>query len=131
MKAKKKKIVGLTLCSFLLGITVYSGYRTYDTYRQIKESLLLIEDVEALAVDENVHGTMMQYYLNAPKECTITEYYSCKAGITIPNWVPKIGGTACNVDIKIPYESKGTENPCLFTGNKDNYCDYYRCEKNK
>lgn len=34
-----KKVWATSLCAILLGITVYSGYHTYNKYQEINESL--------------------------------------------------------------------------------------------
>lgn len=40
-----KKVWATSLCAILLGITVYSGYHTYNKYQEINESLLTLRDV--------------------------------------------------------------------------------------
>ena len=47
-----KKVWATSLCAILLGITVYSGYHTYNKYQEINESLLTLRDVEAMAGGE-------------------------------------------------------------------------------
>lgn len=125
-----KKVWATSLCTILLGITAYCGYHTYNKYQEINESLLTLRDVEALADKESGTSNERQYYIDNPRPCTITEYFNCHIGITIPDWIPYVGGTSCEADFAIPYESEGMENHCEYTGNKQNFCDYYRCCKN-
>ena len=111
-----KKVWATSLCAILLGITVYSGYHTYNKYQEINESLLTLRDVEAMAGGETGGANGKQYHKDNPLPCTITEYFNCHIGITIPDWIPYIGGTM--------------ENHCEYTGNEQHSCDYYRCRKN-
>lgn len=112
-----KKVWATSLCAILLGITVYSGYHTYNKYQEINESLLTLRDVEAMAGGETGGANGKQYHKDNPLPCTITEYFNCHIGITIPDWIPYIGGTSCEADFAIPYDSKGMENHCEYTGN--------------
>ena len=109
-----KKVWATSLCAILLGITVYSGYHTYNKYQEINESLLTLRDVEAMAGGETGGANGKQYHKDNP----------------LPDWIPYIGGTSCEADFAIPYDSKGMENHCEYTGNEQHSCDYYRCRKN-
>ena len=78
-----KKVWATSLCAILLGITVYSGYHTYNKYQEINESLLTLRDVEAMAGGETGGANGKQYHKDNPLPCTITEYFNCHIGITI------------------------------------------------
>ena len=77
-----KKVWATSLCAILLGITVYSGYHTYNKYQEINESLLTLRDVEAMAGGETGGANGKQYHKDNPLPCTITEYFNCHIGIT-------------------------------------------------
>ena len=57
-----KKVWATSLCAILLGITVYSGYHTYNKYQEINESLLTLRDVEAMAGGETGGANGKQYH---------------------------------------------------------------------
>ena len=42
-------LVGITI----LGISMYAGYKTYETNKQQKEGTLLLTNIEALTLSEN------------------------------------------------------------------------------
>lgn len=64
------------------------------------------------------------------KPCTATEIVTCSIGITIPIWVPEIGGLSCEFDISYPIKVQGSENACTQTGNSSQYCCSYSCRRN-
>ena len=134
LKTKKmktnKKVWAAPLFTILLGITAYCGYHTYNKYQEINESLLTLRDVEVLAQNESGSSSGKQYHIDNPLPCTITEYFNCHIGITIPDWIPYVGGTSCEADFTIPYSSEGTDNLGEYTGNVQHSCDYFRCRKN-
>jgi hypothetical protein len=61
-----KKVWATSLCAILLGITVYSGYHTYNKYQEINESLLTLRDVEAMAGGETGGANGKQYHKDNP-----------------------------------------------------------------
>ena len=44
----------------VLGLSAYTGYRTYDTYHEVSESDLLLANAEALATDDEGGGGLSQ-----------------------------------------------------------------------
>lgn len=86
-------------------------------------------NIEALASDEDSSSSHTKHIDN-PQSCTILETYECIIGFTVPDWVPFIGGFTCEYNYIDEVEFPGTENHCIYTGNKDHTCDYYRCSKN-
>lgn len=88
-----------------------------------------LDKLEAIAGDET-SGTSWKGYVNNSRECVVKEVYECVIGFTIPNWVPYIGGMECYTTYYDEVESPGTINDCIYTGNENQMCDYYRCTKN-
>ena len=130
MRSKKK--IGLSaLGGVLLAVTVFSAYRTYDAYVEKEmENGLLLENAEALALNEGPEQGVRTKSLNNDEPCTVKEAYVCYTGFTIPDWVPYIGGTVCKIDYVDEVEFPGTQNLCFYTGNEKDYCNFYTCWKN-
>ena len=56
----KKKFLAPVLGAVVLGLSAYTGYRTYDTYHEVSESDLLLANAEALATDDEGGGGLSQ-----------------------------------------------------------------------
>lgn len=133
---KKKILIGFAL-TFVVAV---AGWNIIWSLEHDNTLSVALHNLIAIAGDENNQGKdenvdikelYKKNYINeTEKECFITEVYECKFGITIPEWVPIIGGTECSWNSTTEVNAKGKENPCLFTGNPLNACDYYRCRKN-
>lgn len=75
-------------------------------------------------------GRLRQYHVDNHEKCTVKETYNCSIGVKIPSWVPWIGGTTCTYDYIDEVDFPGTQNHCTPSRSKDDYCDYYLCQKN-
>ena len=73
---------------------------------------------------------MIRHQRNDPRECTVKEAYECKLGFTIPDWVPYLGGTDCYIEYVDEVEFPGTQNFCVESSSKYDFCDYFPCQKN-
>lgn len=64
-------------------------------------------------------------YLNNPQPCQGTETRHCSIIVGIP-------GTGYNCDIGFDYtvQFNGTQNYCVYTGNKLNSCSFHVCKRN-
>ena len=96
-------------------------------------------NLDAIAQDENtqeggessdIKEKFKKNYINASESCEIKEVFECNIGLSVPSWVPKIGGIKCEFTYQDEVIFPGTKNDCTYTGNPDNACDYYQCRKN-
>lgn len=102
---------------------------TFDSNMKYnKVSDVLFADLEATANGESAVGK--QYYIDNPLSCTAKEAFQCHYGITIPDWIPYVGGLSCTGTYVKEVEFPGSENHCIYTGVKQHSCDYYRCRRN-
>ncbi|SFK34030.1 hypothetical protein [Proteiniphilum acetatigenes] len=62
--------------------------------------------------------------------CTVTETRTCTIGMTIPEWVPYIGGLRCDIQFDYPVTFHGSQNNCIYTGVPSHYCNPFPCRKN-
>lgn len=125
---------------FLLAVILFAGYTTYCAIQtNSKLANLSLNSVESLARGEDEKDDMNDGetsnniwvgYVNKTENCTIKETYECKIGFTIPDWVPWLGGMSCEFDYIDEVDFPGTRNECIYTGNSNQRCDYYRCTKN-
>lgn len=83
---------------------------------------LHLKEIQALAESEN--SNLWKGYLNNPKECKFSETVRCEVGVSIP------GIGTCNIGFSYTIKHDGTMNPCTYTGNIQNQCDYYQCKRN-
>lgn len=86
-------------------------------------SLLTLANVEALAQENG--GNLWKGYLNDVKDCKISETKRCDFEI----WIPGIGYCKLGFDYVVKHDGK--ENPCLYTGNLNNQCNYYSCRRSQ
>ena len=98
MRSKKK--IGLSaLGGVLLAVTAFSAYRTYDAYATLKqESNLLLENLEALAIENESGGSEYEYPDGYPYPVTCNvktgprRWNRCKVEIITCQG----GGSGCN-----------------------------------
>lgn len=116
--------------------TVLEANRAYDLTASSIDALSEDGDGESDGESNNgedvkIKDKYMKNHVNDFQACEIKEVYECKISLTIPSWVPVIGGTQCEYNYEDEVTFPGTQNECIYTGNPDNACDYYRCRKNK
>lgn len=115
----KKKIFGGIA---ILGIAAFVAFNVnLSTNKEVP--LLVLANVEALAQESG--GDLWKGYINAVENCKVSETKRCDFEI----WIPGIGYCQLGFDYIIKHEGK--ENPCTYTGNENNQCDYYRCIKSQ
>lgn len=123
MKNKNWKIV--IFFSIVVSCILSVGLVSQDN----KVANIILNDLEAIAQSES-GGSMRYGYVDNPQSCVIKETYICEVGFKIPEWIPYIGGTECYTSYVDEVEFPGTRNDCIYTGNRSQMCDYYRCTKN-
>lgn len=62
MKSKRKTVLASLIGATVLGISAYAGYNTYNTFNQVNESDLLLENIEALALDGESASNPYPYF---------------------------------------------------------------------
>lgn len=87
---------------------------------------IALDKLEAIAGDES-GSTLWDGYVNNIRTCVVKETYTCNAGNTVPSWIPYWGGTECSSSFTIEFETSGTFNDCIYSGNKGEVCAYYGC----
>lgn len=118
---------------FALVVLVIAGFgmnKSMKSYGKLGDTAL--KNVIALAGGENPEtpspgendGNLWKGYMNEEEICRVSETKRCDFVI----WIPGIGYCELGFDYKINYE--GTRNPCTYTGNMNNQCDYYTCRRN-
>lgn len=123
----KNRIFGifLVLCIAISGVLSISSF-----LKDNKTIDVILNDLDAIAQNESGSDDQRKGYVDNPQSCVIKEVYECRVGITIPDWVPYVGGMQCYTTYIDEVEFPGTQNSCIYTGNMNQTCDYYRCTKN-
>lgn len=133
---KKKILIGFAL-TFIVAV---AGWNIIWSLEHDNTLSVALHNLVAIAGDENNQGKdedvdikelYKKNHMNVPDECIGTEVYRCEVGFTIPEWIPKIGGLKCTWTYVDEVDFEGMHNPCRFTGNPANVCDYYRCTRNR
>ncbi|NDV47958.1 hypothetical protein D0T49_12985, partial [Paludibacter sp. 221] len=62
-------------------------------------------------------------YLDSFRSCKVTETRRCDIDVNIPYY----GKCTIGFDYKVKFD--GTENPCIYTGNPQTYCNIFTCKK--
>ncbi|GAB6010954.1 NVEALA domain-containing protein [Viscerimonas tarda] len=122
----KKKIIGGLAVLTIAAVAVLNV--NLSSQKELLSDILLA-NVEAVAQGE-YNSNDRRGFLDNPLPCEIKEVYECSIGVTVPSWVPYLGGFECWATFQDEVSFPGTENHCVYTGNEDHMCDYYRCQKN-
>jgi len=144
MKNKMLTIVGVLALALAIGLNVRHALNDYG----VKDGKLHVEVLAQASgsgggstsgggsgsgsgsTSDDSTNPYSKGYLNNPEDCTITKSFQCSIGITIPDWVPYVGGTKCESTWTQTKDFKGTRNYCTYTGNKETTCSYHECKEN-
>lgn len=114
---RKYLLIGFS-CLVVLCCTIINVYLSNENNSLSVSSLI----PEAFAGDDEEDNPGAGYDFNK-QDCTVTETRPCNIELSFLKW-------ECKFSFEYTVSFDGTEDPCNYTGNKEQHCVPFTCVKN-